>query len=155
MELKLVKFNPVKLSMFTVDLLVATISNKEPFLSDMYDRSRHTVASVPADKKTKEDMQHTSVLFTGTIKLPNSAFCISKTTESISTKFIYFLPYTYSYITSHIKILRKSLQHFMRYLFLKIAQFSSHISSSYKITNIFKLHKNNLPMFRFLSNLEH
>ena len=40
-------------------------------------------------KKTKEDAQHTSVLFTGTIKLPNSAFCFSKTNyyKLIFTKF--------------------------------------------------------------------
>ena len=37
---------------------------------------------------------------------------------------------------------RKSLQHFLRYLFLKIAQVSLHFSSpSCKITNIFKSHK--------------
>ena len=60
-----------------------------------------THSSVSVAKKTK-DMWHTSVLFTGTVKLPNSAFCISKTTKSISTKFIYFLPYIY--ITSHTKI---------------------------------------------------
>ena len=40
-------------------------------------------------RKTKEDVKHTSVLFTGTINLPNSAFCISKTTIPISTKFTY------------------------------------------------------------------
>ena len=109
-----------------------------------------THSSVSAAKKTKEDERHTSVLFTGTIKLPNSAFHISKTTKPISTKFIYFLPYIY---TCHIS---KLLQHFLRYLFLKIAWFSSHFSSSHKITNIFKLCKNNLPMmFWFLSNLEH
>ena len=61
-----------------------------------------THSSVSASKKTKKDMQHTSVLFTGTAKLPNSAFCISKTTKPISTKFIYFLPYIYT--TSQIKI---------------------------------------------------
>ena len=38
------------------------------------------------------------MLFSDTIKLPNSAFCISKNTKPISTKFIYFLPYIY---TSH------------------------------------------------------
>ena len=61
-----------------------------------------THSSVSAAKITKEDVQHTSVLFTGTIKLLNSAFCISKTTKWISTKFVYFLPYIYT--TSHIKI---------------------------------------------------
>ena len=55
-----------------------------------------------AAKKTKEDVRHTSVLFAGTVKLPNSAFCISKVTKLISTKFAYFLPYIYT--TSHIEI---------------------------------------------------
>ena len=55
-----------------------------------------------AAKKTKEDMRHKSVLFTGTVKLPNSAFCISITIKPISTKFIFLLPYTYT--ISHIKI---------------------------------------------------
>ena len=58
--------------------------------------------SVSAAKKTKEDVRHTSVLFTGTVKLPNSALCISKTTKPISTKLIYFLPYICT--TSYIKI---------------------------------------------------
>ena len=61
-----------------------------------------THSSVSAAKKTKEDARHTSVLFTGTVKLPNSAFCISKTTTPISTTFTYFLPYIYT--TLHIKI---------------------------------------------------
>ena len=61
-----------------------------------------THSSVSAAKKPKEDARHTSVLFTGTVKLPNSAFCISKTTKPISTKFTYFMPYIYT--TLHIKI---------------------------------------------------
>ena len=61
-----------------------------------------THSSVSAANKPKEDARHTSVLFTGTVKLPNSAFCISKPTIPISTKFTYFLPYIYT--TSHIKI---------------------------------------------------
>ena len=58
-----------------------------------------------AAKKTKKDLQHTSVLFTGAVKLLNSAFHISKTTKPISTKFIYFLPYsTYTLLhTSKLK----------------------------------------------------
>ena len=60
-----------------------------------------THSSVSAAKKTKKDVWHTSMLFTGTAMLPNSAFCISKTTNPISTKFIYFLPYIYT--ISHIK----------------------------------------------------
>ena len=44
--------------------------------------------SVSVAKKTKEDARHTSVLFTGTVKLPNSVFHISKTAKSIYIKFI-------------------------------------------------------------------
>ena len=65
-----------------------------------------THSSVSAAKKTKEDARYTSVLFTGTVKLPNPAFCISKTTMLISTTFVYFLLYIYT--TSHIKIERNS-----------------------------------------------
>ena len=61
-----------------------------------------THSSVSAAKKPKEDARHTSVLFTGTVKLPNSAICTSKNTLPISTKFTYFLPYIYT--TLHIKI---------------------------------------------------
>ena len=60
-----------------------------------------THSSVSAAKKAKKDERHTSVLFTGTAKLPNSAFCISKTTKLISTKFIYFcLTYTLLHISN-------------------------------------------------------
>ena len=48
-----------------------------------------TYSSAPVAKKTK-NVWHTSILFTATVNLPNSAFCISKTTKPISTKFIYF-----------------------------------------------------------------
>ena len=63
-------------------------------LTVRYFLSRHTVVS--AAKKTKEDAWHTSVLYTSTVKLPNSAFCISKTIKPISIKFIHFLPYIYT-----------------------------------------------------------
>ena len=52
--------------------------------------------------RKQKKTQDTNVLFIGTVKLPNSAFCISKTTILISNKFTYFLPYIYT--TSHIKI---------------------------------------------------
>ena len=83
---------------------------------DMRHTSFKTHSSVSAPKKTKKDMWHTSVLFTGTAKLPSSAFCISKTTTPISTKFIYFLHIHYFTYQN----CRKSLQQFLRYLFLKI-----------------------------------
>ena len=61
--------------------------------------SRHTAVCQRPRKQKK--MCSTQVLFTSTTKLPNSAFCISKTTKLIFTKFIYFLPYIYT--TLHIK----------------------------------------------------
>ena len=66
----------------------------------MYSIKTHDHVSVAT--KMKNDARDTSVLFTGTINLQNSAFHISKVTKLISTKFIYFLPYIYT--TSHIKI---------------------------------------------------
>ena len=63
--------------------------------------SRHILVC-QQPRKQKKDVRHTSVLFTGTIKLLNSAFSISKTIKPISTKFIYLLPYIYT--ISHIKI---------------------------------------------------
>ena len=61
-----------------------------------------THSRVSAGKKTK-DSQYTNVLFTTTIKSPNSTFCISKTTKPISIQFIQLL-----YI--HYKVVFK--QHF-------------------------------------------
>ena len=97
-----------------------------------------THSSASAAKK-KEDMRHTSLLFTGTIKLPNSGFCISKTTKLISTKFIYFLPYIYT--TSHIKIEGNRFN-------------SCRDICSWKLSNFLLRTKlqNNLLMLRFLSN---
>ena len=102
-----------------------------------------------AAKKTKEDVRHTSVLFIGTVKLPNSAFCISKTTKPISTKFIYFcLTYTQLHKSKLKEIALVVLEIF-------VPENYPHFSSPlHKITNIFKSCKNNLPMLRFLSNLE-
>ena len=74
-------------------------------------RTRTDIELWPVDQDTqycvsgqesKKDTWHTSVLFTGTVKLPNSAICISKTTTPISTKIIYFQPYIYT--TVHITI---------------------------------------------------
>ena len=64
----------------------------------IYQETRLCVSGQENENKAR----HTSVLFTGTIKSPNSAFYISKTTKPISIQFIYFLPYIYT--TSHIKI---------------------------------------------------
>ena len=64
-----------------------------------------THSSVSTDKKTK-DVWHTSVLFTGTVKLPNSAFCIYITTKPISTKFMCVLLYIYHKSGNfHVKII--------------------------------------------------
>ena len=57
--------------------------------------SRHTVVCQRPRKQKKTC--GTQVLFTGTVKLPNSAFCISKTTKPISTKFIFFALHIYIY----------------------------------------------------------
>ena len=54
------------------------IHMKDQFYNFLVSLSRHTVVS--AAKKTKKDAWHTSVLFTGTVNLPNPAFCILKTT---------------------------------------------------------------------------
>ena len=81
-------------------ILLLKSHNWVPLLLGQGPIKTHTSVSVA--KKTKENVWHTSVLFTGIVKLPNSAFHISKTTKLISTKFIYFLPYIYT--TSHTKI---------------------------------------------------
>ena len=52
-----------------------------------------THSRVPA---VKEDMRHTSVLFTGTAKSPFSTPHISITTGPISIKFTYFMPSIYT-----------------------------------------------------------
>ena len=110
-----------------------------------------THSSVSAAKKTKEDMWHTSVLFTDTAKLPNSAFCISQTTNPISIRIYILSALHIHYFT--FKNWRKLLQYFMTYLFLKIALFSSHFSSMHK--NIYlSCMKITFPYFDLL-NLEH
>ena len=83
------------------DHVINCIPHRDHMIMKKQKNDIRTHSSVSAAKKAK-DAQHTSVLFTGAAKLPNSAFCISKTTKLISTKFIYFLPYIYT--TSHIKI---------------------------------------------------
>ena len=83
------------------NFIIAERYKSQHFVSFHFIFAIKTHSSVSAAKKTKEDARHTSVLFTGTIKLPNSAFCISKTTLPISTKFTYFLLYVYT--TSHSK----------------------------------------------------
>ena len=65
----------------------------EFFICQNFPYQIKTHSSVSAAKKTRKDLQHTSVIFTGIVKLLNSAFCISKTTKPISTKFIDFLSY--------------------------------------------------------------
>ena len=71
--------------------------------------SRHTVVCL---RSRKRDARHTSMLFIGIIKLPNSACCISKTAKLISTKFIYLLLYIYT--TLHIKILKEIVSAFLK-----------------------------------------
>ena len=107
------------------------VNFKYPIQVDLIDVKTRRHVSVA--KKMKKDMQHTSALFTGNLKLPNSAFCISKTTKPISTKFIFFLPYICT--TLHIKVKGNRFSIFQN-LFLKIVKFPSHFSSLHKITNI-------------------
>ena len=62
-------------------------------LSKLAIASRHTVMQ----ENEKRHMAHKYII-SGTVKSPNSAFCISKTTQLISTQ------YAHIYTTSHIKI---------------------------------------------------
>ena len=114
--------------------------------------SRHTMCQRPRNKK---DPQHTSVLlFTGTVKLLNSAFRISKTSKLISTKFIYFLPYIYT--TSHIQIKENPLSTYWDICSWKLPDFLHIFLLLCTKLQIYLSHiKINLLMFQFLSNLEY
>ena len=73
-----------------------------------------THSSVSAAKKTKKVVRHTSVLFTGTAKLPNSAFCISKTTqEFLPNLYIFCLTYTLLHISNLKEIASAVLEIFV------------------------------------------
>ena len=109
-----------------------------------------THSSVSAAKKTTGDVQHTSVSFTGTVKFSNSALRISKTTEPISTKVIYFLPYIYT--TLHIKIKGNPFSTSWDICSWKLPDF---LHIFLHTIFIFKLHKNNFTWFEFFSNLEY
>ena len=67
--------------------------------------------------------------------------------------YIFCLTYTPLHISNLKEIASAVLEIFVPKNCLIFFTFSS--SSSHKITNTFKSHKNNLPMFRFLSNSEH
>ena len=59
-----------------------------------------THSSVSAAKKTKKDMRHTSILFTGTINLLNSTSCISKLpSRFLPNLYIFCLTYTLLHIS--------------------------------------------------------
>ena len=51
----------------------------------------------------KKDVQHASVLFTGTTKSLFLTLHISITTELISIKFIYFMPFIYTTLPTKFK----------------------------------------------------
>ena len=72
-----------------------------------------THSSVSVAKKTKQDVRHTSMLFNGTVKLPNSVFLISKTKKLI-LPYLYFSALHIHYFT--YQNLRKSLKHFLRFV---------------------------------------
>ena len=76
-----------------------------------------THSSVSVAKKSKEDVRHTSNLFNGTIKLPNSAFLISKTKKLI-LPYLYIFCLTYDFLLCYFTYqnLKKSLNHFLRFV---------------------------------------
>ena len=64
-----------------------------------------THSSVSAAKKTKQDTWHTSVLFTGTIELPNSTFHIYKILSQFLTNlYIFCCTYTLLHISKFKEI---------------------------------------------------
>ena len=81
----------------------------------------------------KKAVWHTSVLFTGNAKSLSSTSHLSITTGQISIKFIYFCT---SYTQSYLPNLKKFVVYFTRHVFLKIALFSSHFSSSHSFTKV-------------------
>ena len=88
------------LIVFSVDIMdgcIALVTKRSPTKEDGQD----TWLCI-SGQENKRRHRHASVLFTGNIKLPNSAFHISKATELISTQLIYFLPYIHT--ATHIKI---------------------------------------------------
>ena len=80
-------------------------------------------------------MWHTSVLFTGTTKSAFSTPHISITAGPISTKFTYFM--LSINMCLHTKLEENWFSSFRdTYMLLKIAQFSSHFSSSHRFNTI-------------------
>ena len=112
--------------------------------------SRHTVVCQrPRKQKKTCDTQVCYLLVSWSC--PNSAFHISETTKLISTNlYIFCLTYTQLYISKLKEIASVVLKIFVPENCLIFFTFFEQ-----KITKIFKSHKNNLFMLRFLSNLEH
>ena len=94
----------------------------------------------------KEDVRDTSVLFTGTAKSPFLTPHISITTGPISIKFTYCMPSIYT--TLHAKFEENRLSS-LRYMLLKIAQFSS----SHRFNTTHLNQKNILLIYRFPSHI--
>ena len=112
-----------------------------------------THSSVSAAKKTKKTCG-TQVCY---LLVPQSC----QIQPSISPKLLsQFLPNLYilclTYTLLHISNLKEIASAVLEIFVPKNCPiFFTFSSSSHKITNTFKSHKNNLPMYRFLSNLEH
>ena len=90
-----------------------------------------------------QKMHGPQVCNTGTVKLLNSAFCISKPSQLLSQ---FQLTYTI-----HLSNLKEITSAFLEIFVPKTAQFSSHFSSSlHKITSIFKSPFHVLISFKFV-----
>ena len=94
----------------------------------------------------KKDLQHTSVLFTGTTKSLFSTPHISITMDQFPSN-LHVLCFSYTQLT--YQIWRKSVKQFSRYVFLKIAGFSSHFPSSHRFKSIALSQEKQLLMDQF------
>ena len=112
-----------------------------------------THSSVSLAKKTKKTCG-TQVCY-----LPVPQSC--QIQPSVSPKLLnQFLPNLYIFCLTHTLLDMSNLKEItLAVLEIFVPKnypiFFTFSSSLHKITNTFKSHKNNLPMFRFLSNLEH
>ena len=122
----------------------------------VYTRSRHTVVCQQPRKQKKTC--GTQVCY---LPVPQSCQIQPSVSPQLLSRFlpnlyIFCLTYTLLHISNLKEVTSAVLEIFVPKRCPIFFTFSSSFSSpSHKITNTFKLHKNNLPMFRFLSNLEH
>ena len=114
-----------------------------PSNSIYFSKSRHTVMCQRPRKQKKTCSTQVCYLL-----VPQSC----QIQHSVSPKLLSrFLPNFYNlcltYTLLHISKLKEIALAVLEIFVSKIARFSSHFSSSHKITNTFKSHKSNLPMF--------